>query len=154
MKQAWRLFGPGDPVTLDMFRQPGATDIVSALHQVPSGEAWTLADIERHRNVIESTPPGHSPLSWSVIESIPVADDIKRHGVHAQQSIAAWIASLEAAAQGGLKIVCYNFLLMVDWTRTDLDWPLRTGQRRCASTRMHSRGVSSTLCPASVLSAG
>jgi mannonate dehydratase len=147
MKQAWRLFGLGDPVTLDAVRQAGATDTVSAL---PLGEAWTLADIERHRNVIESTPPGHSPLSWSVIESIPVADDIKRHGVHAQQLI----ASLEAAAQGGPKIVCYNFLLMVDWTRTDLDWPLPTGQRRCASTRMHSRGVSSTLCPASVLRAG
>jgi mannonate dehydratase len=62
-----------------------------------------------------------------VIESIPVADDIKRRGADAKQSIAAWIASLEAAAQGGLKIICYNFMPVVDWTRTDLDWPLPTG---------------------------
>ncbi|MGF9762902.1 mannonate dehydratase [Microvirga sp. 0TCS3.31] len=127
MRQAWRWFGPNDPVTLDAVRQAGATDIVSALHHVPPGEAWTRGDVERHRNLIESTPPGRSPLRWSVIESIPVADDIKRHGVHAKQSIAAWIASLEAAAQGGFKIVCYNFMPVVDWTRTDLDWPLPTG---------------------------
>ena len=62
-----------------------------------------------------------------MIESIPVADDIKRKGADAKQSIAAWIASLEAAAQGGLKIICYNFMPVVDWTRTDLDWPLLTG---------------------------
>jgi mannonate dehydratase len=116
MRQAWRWFGPDDPVTLNAVRQAGATDIVSALHHVPPGEAWTLADVERHRNLIESTPPGRSPLRWSVIESIPVADDIKRHGAHAKHSIAAWIASLEAAAKGGLKIVCYNFMPVVDWT--------------------------------------
>jgi mannonate dehydratase len=127
MRQAWRWFGPNDPVTLDAVRQAGATDIVSALHHVPPGEAWTLGDVERHRNFIESTPPGRSSLRWSVIESIPIADDIKRHGAHAKQSIAAWIASLEAAAQSGLKIVCYNFMPVVDWTRTDLDWPLSTG---------------------------
>jgi hypothetical protein len=61
MKQAWRWFGPNDPVTLDTVRQAGATDIVSALHHVPPGEAWTLSDVERHRNLIESTPPGRSP---------------------------------------------------------------------------------------------
>jgi mannonate dehydratase len=127
MRQAWRWFGPNDPVTLDAVRQAGATDIVSALHHVPPGEAWTRGDVERHRNLIESTPPGRMPLRWSVIESIPVADDIKRHGTHAKQSIAAWIASLEAAAQSGLKIICYNFMPVVDWTRTDLDWPLPTG---------------------------
>ena len=127
MRQAWRWFGPNDPVTLDAVRQAGATDIVSALHHVPPGEAWSLNDVERHRDLIEITPPGRSPLRWSVIESIPVADDIKRHGADAKQSIAAWIASLEAAAQGGLKIICYNFMPVVDWTRTDLDWPLPTG---------------------------
>jgi mannonate dehydratase len=62
-----------------------------------------------------------------VIESIPVADDIKRLGARAKQSIAAWIASLEAAAQGGVKIICYNFMPVVDWTPTNLDWPLPTG---------------------------
>jgi mannonate dehydratase len=83
--------------------------------------------VEHHRSLIEDTPGGRSPLSCSVIESIPVADDIKRRGKGAKQSIAAWIASLEAAAQAGLKIVCYNFMPVVDWTRTDLDWPLPTG---------------------------
>jgi mannonate dehydratase len=127
MRQAWRWFGPTDPVTLDAVRQAGATDIVSALHHVPPGEAWSASDVERHRNLIETTPPGRSPLTWSVVESIPVADDIKRQGAGAKQSIAAWIASLEAAAQCGLKVICYNFMPVVDWTRTDLDWPLPTG---------------------------
>jgi mannonate dehydratase len=127
MRQAWRWFGPNDPVTLDTVRQAGATDIVSSLHHVPPGEAWTLGDVERHRALIETTPPGRSPLMWSVVESIPVPDDVKRYGAGAKQSIAAWIASLEAAAQGGLKIICYNFMPVVDWTRTDLDWPLPTG---------------------------
>jgi mannonate dehydratase len=127
MRQAWRWFGQNDPVTLDVIRQAGATDIVSSLHHIPPGEAWSLKDVEHHRNLIEDTPAGRVPLSWSVIESIPVADDIKRKGADAKQSIAAWIASLEAAAQGGLKIICYNFMPVVDWTRTDLDWPLPTG---------------------------
>lgn len=127
MKQAWRWFGPTDPVTLDTVRQAGATDVVSALYHIPPGEAWPLKDVERLRDLIETTPPGRSPLSWSVVESIPVADDIKRRGAGAKQSIAAWIASLEAAARVGLKIICYNFMPVVDWTRTDLDWPLPTG---------------------------
>src|SRR3954471_3111453 len=127
MRQAWRWFGQADPVKLDDVRQAGATDIVSSLHHVPPGEAWTIQDVEQHRNLIEDTPSGRVPLSWSVIERIPVADDIKRLGKGAKRSIAAWIASLEAAAQGGLKIICYNFMPVVDWTRTDLDWPLATG---------------------------
>jgi mannonate dehydratase len=127
MRQAWRWFGPTDPVTLDIVRQAGATDIVSALHHVPPGEAWSPSDVERHRNLIETTPPGRSPLTWSVVESIPVADDIKRQGAGAKQSIAAWITSLEAAAQCGLNVICYNFMPVVDWTRTNLDWPLPTG---------------------------
>jgi mannonate dehydratase len=127
MRQAWRWFGPNDPVTLDHVRQAGATDIVSALYHVPPGEAWSLADVERHRDLIENSQPGRTSLAWSVIESIPIADDIKRLGRAAKHSIEAWIASLEAAAQGGLRVICYNFMPVVDWTRTDLDWPLPTG---------------------------
>lgn len=127
MRQAWRWFGPNDPVKLDHVRQAGATDIVSALHHVPPGEAWTRAEVERHRDLIESTPPGRTPLTWSVVESIPVADDIKRRGRDAARSLDAWIASLEAVAAGGPRIVCYNFMPVLDWTRTDLDWPLPTG---------------------------
>jgi mannonate dehydratase len=127
MRQAWRWFGPKDPVKLDHVRQAGATDIVSALHHVPPGEAWTRADVDRHRDLIEATPTGRTPLAWSVIESIPIADDIKRQGRDAARSIEAWIASLEAVAAGGPKIICYNFMPVLDWTRTDLDWPLPTG---------------------------
>ncbi len=127
MRQAWRWFGTRDPVTLDHVRQAGATDIVSALHHVPIGEAWTRAEVERHRNLIETTPLGRTPLAWSVVESIPIPDDVKRMGQEARRSIEVWIASLEAAAEAGLKIVCYNFMPVLDWTRTDLDWPLPTG---------------------------
>jgi mannonate dehydratase len=83
--------------------------------------------VERHRDLIETTPPGRMPLTWSVVESIPVPDDVKRLGAAAKDSIAAWNASLEAVAAAGIRIVCYNFMPVLDWTRTDLDWPLPTG---------------------------
>jgi mannonate dehydratase len=127
MRQAWRWFGPSDPVTLDHVRQAGATDIVSALHHLAPGVAWTRAEVERHRDLIETTPPGRTKLTWSVVESIPVPDDVKRLGAGARESIASWIASLESVAAAGIRIVCYNFMPVLDWTRTDLDWPLPTG---------------------------
>src|SRR5919112_5682152 len=123
MKQAWRWFGPKYPVTLDHVRQAGATDIVSALHHLAPGEAWTRAEVEAHRNIIETTPPGRKPLAWSVVESIPVPDDVKRLGAAAKDSIAAWIASLEAVAAAGIRLVCYNFIPVLHWTRPHLDWP-------------------------------
>lgn len=127
MRQGWRWFGPNDPVTLDHARQAGATDIVSSLHQVPPGVAWTRQEVEERRALIEDEPAGRAPLRWSVVESIPVADEIKREGAAAKAAIEAWIASLEAVAAGGPRIVCYNFMPVLDWTRTDLDWPLATG---------------------------
>jgi mannonate dehydratase len=127
MRQAWRWFGPDDPVTLDHVRQAGATDVVSALHHLAPGEAWTPAEVERHRSLVETAPPGRSTLRWSVVESIPVPDDVKRLGAGARASIEAWIASLEAVAGAGLRTVCYNFMPVLDWTRTDLDWELPTG---------------------------
>jgi mannonate dehydratase len=126
MKQGWRWFGPDDPVTLDHARQAGATDIVSALHRVPPGEAWTRSGVEAHRALIEKAD-GRTPLRWSVVESIPIADEVKRHGAAAKHAIAAWIASLEAVAASSPRVVCYNFMPVLDWTRTDLDWPLPTG---------------------------
>ncbi len=127
MRQAWRWFGPDDPVSLDHVRQAGATDVVSALHHLPPGRAWTPAEVERHRDLVETAPPGRSALRWSVVESIPVPDDVKRLGRGARASIEAWIASLEAVAGAGIRTVCYNFMPVLDWTRTDLDWPLPTG---------------------------
>ena len=80
MLQGWRWYGPDDPVSLDDIRQAGATDVVTALHQVPIGEAWTRAEVEERKNIIENSQPGRSPLTWSVVESIPVPDDVKRLG--------------------------------------------------------------------------
>src|SRR5206468_6750151 len=129
MLQGWRWYGPNDPVSLDVIRQAGATDVVTALHQVPIGEAWTRAAVEERKNLIENSQPGRSPLTWSVVESIPVPDDVKRLGGKATRSIEAWIASLEAVAASGIKIICYNFMPVVDWCRTDLEWELPNGAR-------------------------
>ncbi len=129
MIEGWRWFGPQDPVSLDDIRQAGATDIVTALHQVPIGEAWTDSAVAERKNIIETTPPGRSPLRWSVIESIPVPDDVKRLGGRATRSIEAWIASMEAAARAGIRVICYNFMPVVDWCRTDLEWEVPSGAK-------------------------
>lgn len=127
MRQGWRWFGPNDPVTHDHIRQAGATDVVSSLHHLPIGTAWTRKDVAAHKALIETTPAGRTPLVWSVIESIPIPDDVKRTGGKATQSIDAWIASMEAAAAEGVRTICYNFMPVVDWTRTDLDHVMPTG---------------------------
>jgi mannonate dehydratase len=129
MLQGWRWYGPNDPVSLDDIRQAGASDVVTALHQVPIGEAWTRPAVEERKAIIENGPPGRTQLTWSVVESIPVPDDVKRHGGGARHSIEAWIASLEAVASAGIRIICYNFMPVVDWCRTDLEWELPNGAR-------------------------
>ena len=127
MKEGWRWFGPDAGVSLDEVRQAGATDIVTALHQVPIGVEWADKAIAERKNLIETTPPGRVPLTWSVIESIPIPDAVKRTGGAAKAEIAAWIASMEAAARAGIRIICYNFMPVVDWCRTDLDYETATG---------------------------
>lgn len=127
MRQAWRWFGPEAGVSLDAVRQVGATDIVSALHNVPIGEAWTSRDISARKALIETTPADRTPLVWSVVESIPISDVIKRDGKAAKQDIAAWIASMEALAEHDIRVICYNFMPVVDWCRTDLDYVTATG---------------------------
>ena len=127
MLEAWRWYGPKDPVTLDDVRQAGATDIVTALHDFAPGQTWTREAVRERKDLIETTPPDRVPLRWSVIESIPIPDDVKRLGTGAKASIDSWIASLEASAAEGLRIVCYNFMPVLDWTRTNLDWPRPTG---------------------------
>jgi mannonate dehydratase len=129
MLQGWRWYGPNDPVSLDDIRQAGATDVVTALHQVPIGEAWTRKAVEERKAIIENGPAGRSQLKWSVVESIPIPDDVKRLGGGATRSIQAWIESLKAVASAGIKIVCYNFMPVVDWCRTDLEWELPNGAR-------------------------
>ncbi len=127
MKEGWRWFGPDDPVSLDDVRQAGASQIVTALHQTPIGEAWTRNEVEARRAIVESGP--RSPLAWTVVESIPIPDDVKRRGAKANASIDAWIASIEALAASDIRIVCYNFMPVVDWCRTDLEWELPNGAR-------------------------
>ena len=127
MRQGWRWYGPKAWVSLDDVRQAGATDVVSALHDVPIGEAWTRAAVAERKQLIETTPPGRVPLRWSVVESIPVPDAVKRRGGAAKAEIQAWIASLEAVADCGITVICYNIMPVVDWTRTDIDHRLPTG---------------------------
>ena len=127
MREGWRWFGPDMGVGLDEVRQAGATDVVTALHQVPIGTVWTDAAVAERKNLIETTPPGRVPLTWSVIESIPIPDAVKRRGGAAKAEIEAWIASLEAAGRAGIKLICYNFMPVVDWCRTDLDYETPTG---------------------------
>ena len=127
MRESWRWFGPNDPVTIDDIRQTGATDVVSALHAIPAGEVWPAKAIRLHQTLIEDCEPGLTPLKWTVVESIPVHEDIKlaRHG-H-QKYVKNWIESMENLAQRGIKIICYNFMPVIDWTRTDLKYKLASG---------------------------
>ena len=127
MRESWRWFGPNDPVTISDIRQTGATDIVSALHHVPIGEIWTIDEIRKHQNLIESGNKKQSPLTWSVVESIPVHEDIKLGRDGCQASIDNWSKSMENLAACGIKTICYNFMPVIDWTRTDLAYKLNTG---------------------------
>jgi mannonate dehydratase len=120
MKETWRWFGPNDPVPLDHIKQAGATGIVSALHHLYRGEAWPREEVFKRRDEILA-----AGFVWSVVESIPVHNSIKlRSGPHGH--IGAWKDTLAAVAKAGVKVVCYNFMPVVDWTRTDLKWRLPT----------------------------
>ncbi len=127
MNESWRWFGPNDPVTIDDIRQTGATDVVSALHEVPAGEVWTLQSIREHRARIEECAPGMSRLTWSVVESIPVHEDIKLARPGHEKYVENWAVSMENLAQCGVKVICYNFMPVIDWTRTDLNLQLPSG---------------------------
>src|SRR5277367_2371502 len=119
MKETWRWFGAQDPISLAQTRQAGATGIVTALHNIYRGEAWPLDEVLKRKAEIES-----AGLVWSVVESIPVHTSIKLRSGPYRQYIAAWKDSLAAIAQAGVRCVCYNFMPLVDWTRTNLMWRL------------------------------
>ena len=127
MKQTWRWFGPSDAVSVREIMQTGATGIVSALHHIPTGHAWPSAEIKVRQNEIEN-PNGHaSGLTWDVVESVPVSDVIKSQIGPVRDHIEAYKSSLRNLAACGLKTVCYNFMPVLDWTRTSLDYPLPNG---------------------------
>ncbi len=124
MIETWRWFGPADNISLAEVRQTGATGIVTALHEVPNGALWTIDAIQHRKDMIEA-----AGLTWEVVESVPVHEDIKT-GAPGWQALAdAWAQSVVNLARCGLTTVCYNFMPILDWTRTDLTYELPDGAR-------------------------
>ncbi|RWE87436.1 mannonate dehydratase [Mesorhizobium sp.] len=121
MEQCWRWYGPDDPVTLDHVKQAGATGVVSALHNIYDGRAWPLADILERKRIIEA-----KGLTWSVVESIPVHNSIKIGSAERVRYVGWYKDTIRALAKAGIKTICYNFMPVVDWTRTDLAYRLPT----------------------------
>ncbi|WP_285822360.1 mannonate dehydratase [Duncaniella freteri] len=122
MEKTWRWFGPNDKITLDMLRQIGVEGIVTALHHIPNGEIWTLEEVEKMKSYIED----HG-LRWSVVESLPVSESIKYAGPDRDELIEKYKVSLANLGKAGVKTVCYNFMPVLDWARTDLDYPNPNG---------------------------
>ncbi len=124
MKETWRWFGPADKVSVIDARQAGARGIVTALHHVPPGEVWSPAEIARRQDAVRRTPEGETGLDWEVVESLPVSESIKTQSGDWRAHVANWRESMANLAGAGIRVICYNFMPVLDWTRTDLAWRL------------------------------